>query len=194
MPFNFNRINRQNAWLLGLILADGTIGIQQGKKVVKLYSKHKGLLEKIKNTYQIPYTVTCQRNILNVMYFIRFADSEFVDSIEKWGFKKDKTNLRIPIMKEPVSREFLRGFLKGKGSFFTEAKTGIHGFKVVFRSRVFINDIATAITDHCQVRVANPHCRKAKNVISCQIKYVGGNCEKIKRALDLKADQVKTVM
>lgn len=177
--FNFKKITKENAWLLGFIFADATIGIQQNHRVIKLYNKDFELLNKIKETFQLPYKVTEQKNKNNTVFFIRISNSEFIKSVELHGFKEDKANLKIPKMSKTCTKLFLKGFLKGKGSYFVETARPIYGFKVIFRSESFINEVAQIISEYCNVKVAKPHCRKIVNVTSCQLKYVNSECDKI---------------
>lgn len=172
MPFNYNIINEQTAWLLGFIFAESTIGFQQGYQVVKVYNKNKELLNQIRDFYKIPYKVTTQNNKENTVHFIRISDQSFVKSIENLGFIKDKSNLVFPNMTKECELQFISGFLLGKGSFFKEEKTNVHGFKIVFRSRSFIHELSKKIAFYSLSKVANPHCRKIVNIVSCELKYV----------------------
>lgn len=177
--YNFEKITNENAWLLGFIFADATLGYQKKDKILKIYNVNKQFLEDIQQHYKFPYKVCKQRNTNNELYFIRISDQEFITSLELLGFKKDKTHLTIPKMDIVCSKLFLKGFLKGKGSFFKETKSKTYGFKVVFRSENFIIQIAELIANYCDVKKANPHCRLAKKTISCEIKYVNSSCDKI---------------
>lgn len=181
---DFYRINKDNAWLLGFIFADSTIGIQQGKEVVRLFHKDLKLLELVKEYYQIPYKIGKQNHKNSTVYFIRFSDPKFVDSLVLLDFEKDRTELAIPKMSKVATESFIKGFLAGKGSFFEENNTDNYGVKVIYRSEVFIMDMAYLLSQYCKVRIARPHCRKIKNVTSCEIKYVGEECDRIKRFID----------
>lgn len=183
VPFNYDIISNENSWLLGFIFAEATIGIQQGSKVIKIYNKDKILLEKIKEKYQLPYKVTEQRNKNNIVYFIRISDQDFIKSLETHGFAKDKNELKIPQMNFDTEERFLKGFLEGKGSYFHEKDTLAYGFKVVYRSKSLVQDIANKIALHCNVRYANLSCRFIINQTSCQIKYVNSECDLIREFL-----------
>lgn len=177
--FNYQKITKENAWLLGFIFADATIGMQQKQRVIKLYNKNFELLYKIKEAFQLPYKITEQKNKNNTVFFIRISNSEFIKSVELQGFKEDKSKLELPKMTKACTKLFLKGFLKGKGSRFFETTRPVYGFKVIFRSESFINEIAQIISEYCNVKVAKPHCRKIVNVTSCQIKYVNSDCARI---------------
>ncbi|MBN2745261.1 MAG: hypothetical protein JXR34_00910, partial [Bacteroidales bacterium] len=126
----------------------------------------------IKEYFNIPYKVCKQVNETTTVYFIRFADTDFVNSIERLGFSQDRTHLKVPAMHIECAQSFIHGFLKGKGSYFHETN-GTRGYKVIYRSKKFINEIANLLSHFCGVKIHNPHCRFIKNRLSCGIKYVG---------------------
>lgn len=114
------------------------------------------------------------------MYFIRFSDPDFVTSIETYGYEEDKKDLTIPQGESEIIKAFILGFMRGKGSFFNETRNSkTHGFKIVYRSKKLILDLAKQISIHCEVKEAKPFCHEVKNVESCEIKYVGSECERI---------------
>lgn len=171
-PFNINDISPDSAWLLGFIYSDSTIGDHLGKRVIRLFNKDKNLMQNIKKHFNIPYKVCKQESETTTVYFIRFADADFVSSIESLGFAKDRTHLKVPAMNVECTQSFILGFLKGKGSYFHET-SGTRGFKVVYRSEKFINEIANLLSHFCSVRIHKPHYRLIKKHISGEIKYVG---------------------
>jgi hypothetical protein len=183
VPFDFYEINEAKAWLLGFIFADSTIGYDRDVRKVRLYNRSKELLEDVRDYYWIPYKVGEQRNTNNTLYFIRFSDPNFVESIEFQGLDEDRSKLRIPQMNSRNTKAFLKGFIKGKGSFFKEQETGVQGIKIIYRSEVFIKEVAQQLSQICNVNLARPHCRMIKNCVSCQIKYVGSDYLKIKKFL-----------
>ncbi len=130
-PYNINDISPDRAWLLGFIFSDSTIGNHLGKRVIRLYHKDKSLMLTIKEHFNIPYKVCKQVNKTTTVYFIRFADADFMNSIERLGFSQDRTLLKVPKMDIKRTKYFIRGFLKGKGSYFQETN-GTRGYKVIY--------------------------------------------------------------
>lgn len=182
MPFNYNEITIKNAWLLGFVFADGTIGKHQGIDVIKIYNKDENLLENIRYVYKIPYVVTPQTNYENLVYFIRISDPDFVTSVQQLGYRKDKEGLRIPLMDEECMKMFLRGFLRGKGSDFYE-KTGLKGYNINFRSQTLINDVSRNLSIHSGVKEKEAIRQQGKNLITYSLKYRNGERQKIKEFL-----------
>jgi len=181
IAFDFEEINIYNAWLLGFIFADAGIYYQRDTRIIKLYNKDKLLLEKIKLIYNLPYKVVEQKNTKNILYFIRISNPEFIDSIVKYGFEKNKDRLRMPKMSKRCEKVFLSGFIQGKGSLFEEEKSNNYGIKIVYRSEMLIEDIVKSLNKNYDSKHVNPYCRRIKNEISCCIKYVGKECDNIER-------------
>jgi hypothetical protein len=179
IKLNFLKITKRNAWLLGFIYADGLIRTERGKKVVKIYNKSYELLKAVKEYYQLPYEVIHQKNSKNIVYLIRISDQVCVNSIVNLGFQEDKTDLLIPQMDDASMKMFLKGFLKGKGSYFQETKREVYGFRVIYRSKSLINNISIELSKHSNVKLVNTYYRKIKNVTSCEIKYLNFECDKI---------------
>ncbi len=184
IPFDLYILNDDKAWLLGFIYADATISRVNGQDVIRIFNIDQGLLEEIKFHFAIPYKVGKQVNKTTTVYFLRFANPVFVDSVESYGFQKDRTDLTIPKMSVIHTRRFVQGFLKGKASYFQEKDHGTYGVKIIYRSTSFINDIAKYLARVCKVKIANPHCRIIKNKRSCEIKYVGQDCDKVRSFIE----------
>ena len=180
MVFDFVEISKETAWLLGFIYSDSTIGVHQGKTIIRLYNKNRELLENIKEYFSIPYKVTEQVNQDATLHFIRFSDPDFVESIESYGFAKDRSTLSVPDMDDDCKKYFICGFIQGKGSFYKEENIRNYGFKIVYRSESFVTELADYISQFCGVKIAKPHCRMIKNHVSCELKYSGKECDKIK--------------
>ncbi|MCW3804338.1 hypothetical protein [Plebeiibacterium marinum] len=179
IPFDFYTLNNDKAWLLGFIFADATISKINGQNVIRIFNIDQGLLEEIKYHFVIPYKVGKQVNKTTTVYFLRFANPHFVDSVESYGFQKDRTDLTIPRMSSVHTRRFIQGFLKGKASYFEEKESRNYGVKIIYRSNSFITEVAKYIAKTCNVKVANAHCRIIKNKTSCEIKYVGVESDKV---------------
>nr|WP_319400888.1 hypothetical protein [uncultured Carboxylicivirga sp.] len=186
MSFDFNKITVDNAWLLGFIYADSTIGNHLGKRIVRLFHKNQNLLENVKEHYSIPYKIGSQVNGKSKVYFIRFADQDFVGSLEQLGFFENKSQLTVPEMSIQAEKNFIKGFFTGKGSYFKEKESNVSGLKIIYRSKTLINDISNLLSKHCDVSPKEPFCNFIKNEYSCQIKYVGEEYTKIKDFLNHK--------
>ncbi len=184
MTFDLYKLNNDLAWLLGFIFADATISKINGEKVIRIFNIDQTLLEEIKSHFAIPYKVGKQVNTTTTVYFLRFAKPEFIDSVESYGFQKDRTEITIPNMTAIHTRRFVQGFLRGKASIFEEKESRNYGIKIIYRSHSFITEIAKYIARVCNVKVANPHCRLIKNKTSCEIKYVGKECDKVRKFIE----------
>lgn len=184
MPINFNKITPFNAWFLGFLYAEATLGIQENKRFIKIYNKDRDFVLSIKNLYGIPYKVTTQANKNNTVYFIRIGDQLFIDSIEKIGFKKNKDLMHFPVLNKLSTIQFMKGFIKGKGSFFQEKKRNNYGFKIIYRSKLFMDQMAIKIAEFTRAKHAKTYLREIKNVVSCELKYNTIDCDLIKEFIE----------
>lgn len=106
--------NEKEAYILGLLMADGYVGRTQFG--LRLKKEDKDLLVKIKNYFS--GDITLQESLLGYSFVV--SSINICNNLKKLGIisKKSLKELHIPQIEKPFIRHFIRGFFDGDGTIF----------------------------------------------------------------------------
>lgn len=156
---DFSIIDKNMAYILGLIYADGWVSETPSKSVsISLKDEDKYLLEIVKNYVSEGINLRKKGNSTLLV----FNCKEMFDNVNKLGLKLKKTNytMRLPILKEEYYSHFLRGFFDGDGTVFKDR----NWLKVNFCSvdKEFLEEIQIMLSKNNIYSVINTEKRKGR--------------------------------
>lgn len=125
----FKNLNSKSAYLLGYFYSDGDLLLNKktGKYFLRIYSKYRDNIEKVKALLQTDAKIQFRNEKLNekerkgALYFIHIADQEIVKDLINLGMVYDKNHsAKYPDIPEQLNRHFIRGLWAGSGSVYFE--------------------------------------------------------------------------
>lgn len=149
------------AYLVGLVWADGHLGVKNRGKEVGLTMKEPELLRRIAD--EIGVRVRRCRNRDSWVCRITVGLREVVDWFESIGLARRKSfTVNWPVgLPQSLEPHFVRGVIDGDGSFCTDRRTGAEFFRFVSASEKFAEQIYEWMTRNIGVR-GSLFCEKGK--------------------------------
>lgn len=125
----FSILNNDNAYWLGLILADGSIS--PDLKRFELTLKDKEHIELFKSCLQSEHDVSVKNIHGGAYYRISFHDKQIVSDLVRHGIlpNKSNTDFRLPDIPDSLFDDFLRGIIDGDGMYYA-SKTDVSRFHI----------------------------------------------------------------
>jgi len=132
-PVDFSSIDNQHeAYILGLLSADGRIATSGRAASLKLHIQDLDIIEKIRN-YVCP---ECNINMYENHNDNRTAVAELniscvriVKNLKQYGIVPNKTStIRLPSLRSDLYRHYLRGYLDGDGTVYYHKDRPFCGF------------------------------------------------------------------
>lgn len=168
--------NEKKAYLLGFLLADGSIEQGYGVNAIRLHNSIDDLEVGLLFQSEIfPENKIGFRDNLGKKstFYIKGSSKQIIEDLSKFNIKPRKTydfkfEFNLNILPEIYIRDFIRGFFDGDGTF-TQNR-----FEFITTSKPFAEQIKKIILDRFNVKCSMRE-RQTKNVIEymfyfCQIK------------------------
>ena len=181
----FSKMSSQGAFLLGYIFTDGDLLFNENTKkyFLRIYSKHKEQIEKIKLILKTNAKIQKreQKNyggvIQSEIYFLHIGNQIIINDLLNFGLtiKKNK-NVKFPKLSEQFITHFIRGCWAGSGNV-TIYKNKVYS-SIVIGSFEFIKEIEK-ILNETGLKKRNIYKSKLSNNSSYLIKYAHGESEKL---------------
>ncbi len=125
----FEEIGKQQAWLLGLLAADGYIS-KDGKRLGISQSHEYGrdVIEHIKSLLNFEGNISSSQTKINgkeygIAHSVKFTSAPMIKALSRYGITSDKTkNFKYPTeLPKEMHYSFLRGYIDGDGccNFYT---------------------------------------------------------------------------
>lgn len=116
--FNINNWSKELAWVAGLIMSDGHVGVHRGRYRVRLKMSDFDVINKVKNITNFTGNINNERGTNKRLFSICFGYKYAWEFFDKLGFKRDKSYTAkwpIGLPNEYISH-FVRGMFDGDGS------------------------------------------------------------------------------
>ena len=146
----FSNIDTYNkGWVLGFLMADGTVRDDRNEIKIGLSSVDKEILEKIKKELKISQNIydTTTQNGFNVSE-LRWSSQQQKKDLAKYGIVNRKTYLEshLPLFEDKkITLAFILGFFDGDGSFSANGK--YCRFRLCAHRPELLQDIATFLSN-----------------------------------------------
>ena len=141
----FNVLNRDNAYWLGIILADGNIS--KDFKRLELTLKDKEHIERFKNDLKSEHKIHTREINGTSYYRLSFNDRNIVNDLYNLGILPNKSNIdfHLPYVPDELFNDFLRGIIDGDGMIYASKSTNEKTGKTRFFFHIYIS-----IGFHCK--------------------------------------------
>ena len=115
----FSILNHENAYWLGLILADGSINVNYNH--FELTLKDKEHIELFKTCLQSKHDISSKKVHDKIYYRISFHDKQIIADLMNYGILPNKSNVdfHLPNIPDEFFGDFLRGLIDGDGMYYT---------------------------------------------------------------------------
>jgi len=138
----FEKIDcEEKAYWLGFIMADGCVSVtQQPKLVVALNKKDKSHLEKWHKAIQSCRKINCWRDtVISAHYSTKMCN----DLIALGCIPRKSLKLHFPLLREDLTRHFVRGYFDGDGciSYHGKSQKTPHIRFTVIGTKSFLNTL-----------------------------------------------------
>lgn len=114
----FSILNHENAYWLGLILADGSINVENNR--FELTLKDKEHIELFKTCIQSKHDIGTKKVHDELYYRISFHDKQIISDLMGYGILPNKSNIdfHLPNIPDEFFNDFLRGLIDGDGMYY----------------------------------------------------------------------------
>ena len=152
----FSVLNHENAYWLGLILADGSINVKHN--CFELTLKDKEHVELFKTCLQSEHDVSPKEVHGEIYYRISFHDKQIITDLINYGILPNKSNIdfHLPSIPDQFFNDFLRGLIDGDGMYYTcltnTARFHIH-ISVGFSCPTYAKELSDKIGSFYDVNV-----------------------------------------
>jgi len=122
--FFSNILSEEQAYLLGLIYADGSIA--DDRNIIGISSKDQSYLEEIKNIIEYDGEIIERISGYGKKYYlINFSSQQMSKDLRKFGLgnNKAKNVEELPNISEELIRHFIRGYFDGDGCIYESTST-----------------------------------------------------------------------
>jgi hypothetical protein len=128
--FFSNILSEDQAYLLGLIYADGSV--EDNRNLISVSSKDKSYLKKVKMIINYDGEIVERVSGFGKTYYIMsFSSEQMSKDLKKFGlcYNKAENLLTLPNISEYLIRHFLRGYFDGDGCIYESTSTTKSGSK-----------------------------------------------------------------
>ena len=158
----FSILNNENAYWLGLILADGSINVKHNN--FELTLKDKEHIELFKKCLQSEHDISPKEIHGEIYYRISFHDKQIINDLISYGILPNKSNIdfHLPTIPDEFFNDFLRGLIDGDGMYYfcVNNHSRFHiRISIGFHSPTYAQELKKRIESFYNVDV---HLRKQK--------------------------------
>jgi hypothetical protein len=130
----FTELNKEKAYLLGFIFADGFLGFHKntGLNYLRIYSKYRYKIENIKKILQSKTEIVHIREKMNEtvkqreLFYLHVGDQINIEDLIDLGMVERKNDkIQFPYLPSNLHPHFIRGLWSGKGSISTYKRFNI---------------------------------------------------------------------
>jgi len=117
----FKQWTAESAWVFGLLLSDGSIGLYEKSHMISLVSIDKDMLINVANLFGIPVKCIYPRENKgngSHSYSLQCTHKGFIQTLLNLGMESNKAyTVSMPLLPQDMYRHFIRGYIDGDGSF-----------------------------------------------------------------------------